>query len=39
MKLGRWLKTKLLDETEASKLLANEFMKHEMNLRRSRKTS
>lgn len=36
MKLGRWLKAKLLDETEASMLLANQFVKHEMALRKRR---
>lgn len=37
MKLGRWLKTELLEETETSLLLANRFVKHEMNLRKKRK--
>jgi hypothetical protein len=37
MKLGRWLKTKLLDETEMSAAIANQFMKHEMSLRKKRK--
>lgn len=37
MKLGRWLKTKLLDETEISLLLANQFVKHDLELRRRRK--
>jgi 5-methylcytosine-specific restriction endonuclease McrA len=38
MKLGRWLKTKLLEESEESLLLANQFVKHEMSLRKKRKT-
>jgi hypothetical protein len=37
MKLGRWLKTKLLDETEISETIADQFMKHEMSLRKKRK--
>ncbi len=37
-KLGRWLKTKLLDESEISLVLANGFMKHEMALRKRRKS-
>ncbi len=37
MKLGRWLKTKLLEETEESVLLANQFVKHDMQLRKRRK--
>ncbi|MEO7119534.1 MAG: HNH endonuclease signature motif containing protein [Ginsengibacter sp.] len=37
MKLGRWLKAKLLDETETSMLLANQFVKHDMELRKRRK--
>jgi 5-methylcytosine-specific restriction endonuclease McrA len=36
MKLGRWLKTKLLDESEESLFMANAFMKHEMSLRKKR---
>lgn len=38
MKLGRWMKTKLLEDTESSLLLANEFVKHDMGLRRRRKS-
>ena len=37
MKLGRWMKTRLLDESETSLLMANSFIKHEMSLRRKRK--
>lgn len=37
MKLGRWMKTKLLDESEESILLANAFIKHDMQLRKKRK--
>lgn len=36
MKLGRWLKTKLLDESEASLFMANAFIRHEMSLRKKR---
>jgi 5-methylcytosine-specific restriction endonuclease McrA len=39
MKLGRWLKTKLLEETEESLSLANQFVKHDMSLRKRRKAS
>ncbi|MEO7046476.1 MAG: HNH endonuclease signature motif containing protein [Ferruginibacter sp.] len=37
MKLGRWLKTKLLEESHASLVLANQFVKHDMALRKRRK--
>jgi hypothetical protein len=37
MKMGRWLKTKLLDESEESLSLANQFVRHEMALRKRRK--
>jgi hypothetical protein len=37
MKMGRWLKTKLSEETGESILLANQFVKHEMALRKKRK--
>lgn len=37
MKLGRWLKTKILEESEESLSLANEFVKHDMRLRKKRK--
>ena len=39
MKMGRWLKTKLLEESEESLQIANEFIKHEMTLRKRRKTN
>ena len=39
MKLGRWLKTKLLEETQESLSLANQFVKHDMGLRKRRKVS
>lgn len=38
MKLGRWLKTKLLDDSEESLSLANQFVKHEMQLREKGKS-
>ncbi|CAN5276732.1 hypothetical protein BH20BAC1_BH20BAC1_25920 [soil metagenome] len=37
MKLGRWLKTKLLDDSEISLLLANQFVKHDMAVRKRKK--
>ena len=37
MKLGRWLKTKILEDSDEGLLLANEFLKHEMALRKKRK--
>lgn len=37
MKLGRWLKTKILEESEESLSLANQFVKHDMQLRKKRK--
>jgi hypothetical protein len=37
MKLGRWLKTKMLEETEESLSLANQFVEHEMCLRKRKK--
>ena len=37
MKMGRWLKTKLLDESEESLSLAKKFVSHEMALRKRRK--
>lgn len=39
MKLGRWLKTELLNETETSLLIANRFVKHEISLRKKRKVN
>lgn len=37
MKLGRWLKTKIINGQEQGLLLANEFIKHDMSLRKRRK--
>ncbi len=37
MKLGRWVKTKLLDDSEESITIANAFIKHEISLRKKRK--
>lgn len=37
MKLGRWLKTKMLGDTDESLSLANQFVKHDMQLRKKRK--
>ncbi|MBG9377185.1 HNH endonuclease [Panacibacter sp. DH6] len=39
LKMGRWMKTKLLDESEESLFIANAFMKHDMQLRKKRKTN
>jgi len=36
MKLGRWLKTKMLEESKESLSLAKQFVKHDMQLRRRR---
>ena len=37
MKLGRWLKSKITNEDEEGLLLANQFVKHDMALRKKRK--
>lgn len=37
MKLGRWLKTKILEESEEGVSLAKQFVKHDMQLRKKRK--
>lgn len=37
MKMGRWLKTKLVEDSEESLSLANQFVKDDMALRRKRK--
>jgi len=37
LKLGRWLKTKIVDDDEEGLLLANQFVKHDMSLRKRRK--
>ena len=36
MKLGRWLKTKIISDEDEGLLLANAFIKHEMGLRKKR---
>ena len=38
LKLGRWLKTRVTKEDELALTLANEFIKHEMTLRKRRNT-
>ncbi len=38
LKLGRWLKTELLSDTPKALEMANDFVKHEMSLRKRRKT-
>lgn len=37
LKLGRWLKTQIIKDTEQSLALANGFVKHEISLRKKRK--
>ena len=37
LKLGVWAKTKVLDESEMGLKMANEFVKHELGLRKKRK--
>ena len=37
MKLGRWLKSKMVKQEEEGLLLANQFVKHDMALRKKRK--
>lgn len=37
LKLGVWAKTKVLDETDLGFEIANQFVKHEMSLRKKRK--
>ncbi len=39
LKLGRWLKTRVIKDDELGLKLANEFIKHEMNLRKRRKNT
>ena len=39
LKLGVWAKTKVLDNTELGLEIANQFVKHEMRLRKQRKKS
>ena len=39
LKLGVWAKTKVLDETDLGFEIANQFVKHEMSLRKKRKGS
>ncbi len=36
-KLGRWLKTRVIKDDQLANKLANDFIKHEMNLRKRRK--
>lgn len=39
LKLGRWLKTRVLQEDEVALMLANDFVKHDMDLRKRRKAN